>query len=103
MLAGEIQGADTPARREARRQLHLETVALLSEIELALRDPTDANHSGVKHRAKVWNALLQHVRPALGICRGSPELRGALAGRPAEADRPPGPTGPASRTGGFFT
>ncbi|MBN9091127.1 MAG: hypothetical protein J0J01_29780 [Reyranella sp.] len=93
MLAGDVQDADTPLQREARRQLHLETIALLAEIELALRHPTAANHYGVRHRARAWNELLEHVRPALGIGLGRPELHGPLGVRPVGA----------SRAGGFFT
>lgn len=67
MLGEGIQGGDTPARREACRQLRIETEALLSEIEIAVRDPTTANQSAVCHRARAWNELLVRVRPTLGI------------------------------------
>ena len=81
MLTEDIQAVDTPARKEARRQLRIETAALLSEIEAALRDPTNANQSAVGHRAKAWNELLKRVQATLGI-----EAAAALPGaRPAQA------------------
>jgi hypothetical protein len=119
ILAGDIEGVDTPTRREACRQLHIETTALLAEIELALRQSTSANFSGVRHRARVWNELLENVRPTLGIRlaalerhglgalerRGFAllERRGPLAGQPASADRPPVPPRSPFRSGGFLT
>ena len=77
MLSENVQAVDTPARREARRQLSIETAALLAEIESSLRDPTPANRSAVDHRVKAWNELLQSVRSALGI-EAVPELRDKL-------------------------
>lgn len=82
MLAGDIEGVDTPARREACRQLRIETMALLSEIELALRQATSANYCGVRHRARVWNELVEHVRPTLGIRLVALEHRRPLAAPP---------------------
>lgn len=103
MLTGEIENVDTPSRREARRQLHIETVTLLTEIEATLRNPTPANYRGVRHRARAWNELLEHVRPTLGIRLGLPEARGTPPAGAAAADRLRRPTGPAPRAGGFFT
>ena len=99
MLTGDIEEVDTPARREACRQLHIETVTLLAEIEAALRDPTPANYSGVRHRARAWNELLEHVRPTLGSRLGTPGLRrpltvGVAVGVAAAAERPREPTRP---------
>jgi hypothetical protein len=116
MLAGQIDEVDTPARREACRQLHIETVTLLAELEATLRDPTPANYSGVQHRARAWNDLLERIRPTLGIVLWTPRPRSPLpvgmpvrlavgvAAAAAEPPRPPArPTGLAPRPGGVFT
>jgi len=85
ILSEEIQAVRTPAHKEARRQLRIETAALLVELETAQRDPTAANQTAVDHRARAWNALLQRVRLTLGLAdrivgpslRYGPPIRGA--------------------------
>jgi len=103
MLTRDIENVDTPRRREARRQLYIETVTLLAEIEAALRNPTPANHCCVRHRARAWNDLLEHVRPILGIRLGTPEARGPLRPEAGAADGLRRPIGPAPRIDGLFT
>jgi hypothetical protein len=78
MLSDDIQQPDTPAGKEARRQLRIETVALIVEIETAQRAPSATNHSAVSHRAKAWNELLQRLRLTFGI-EAAAELRGGPA------------------------
>lgn len=68
MLVDEIE-ADTPAKKEARRNLRIETVALLHEIEMAARVPTEANRTCVDHRLAAWGELLQQVRQTLGLTK----------------------------------
>jgi hypothetical protein len=72
ILSEEIQAIRTPAHKEARRQLRIETAALLADLKIAQREPTAANQSAVDHRAKAWNALLQRVRLTLGFVATPP-------------------------------
>ena len=65
MLGEEIEAEETEATRQARRQLRIETAALLSELGRALRCPTEANQARVDRGLKAWDALLQRLRQTL--------------------------------------
>jgi hypothetical protein len=71
-LAEDIE-SDTPTKREARRKLWIETMTLLSEVDAAVHEPSEANRTCVDHRLAVWTELLQEVRRTLGIKAG-PDL-----------------------------
>ena len=65
MLGEEIEAEETEATRQARRQLRIETAALLSDLGRALRCPTEANQASVDQGLKAWNTLLQRLRQTL--------------------------------------
>jgi hypothetical protein len=74
MLGEEIEIEETQATRQARRQLRIETAALLSELGRALRCPTEANQASVDQGLQAWNALLQRLRQTLEPMPGTPCL-----------------------------
>ena len=65
MLGEEIEAEETEATRQARRQLRIETAALLSDLGRALRCPTEANQACVDQGLKAWNTLLQRLHQTL--------------------------------------
>lgn len=88
VLSGEIQTADTPASKEARRQLRIETAVLLADMETAQDHPTPANRRAVDHRLRAWNGLLRTVRQTHGISlpaqlRRKPSIRVSHSSSPA--------------------
>jgi hypothetical protein len=85
MLAQQIEGEQTPAMKEARRQLRIETETLLAEIGTSLRIPSYTNRSAVEHRLKAWTGLLQQLRDQVRSLGNARHDEGVDGDRPSVA------------------